>query len=135
MLSGRIAETMRMIHLDFRYLLSREEVVAKRSTFASTAIAPSVQGDQLAPTWPGRDNPTEARLPGSNSSKVKSNNVGNCRKKAPIAATIPIACTRPKINQYERFMPLLPSGIGHFVLNDLSALHYEFDSLKLGDVG
>jgi hypothetical protein len=25
--------------------------------------------------------------------------------------------------------------IRHFVLNDLSALHYEFDALKLGDVG
>ena len=89
----------------------------------------------MAPTWSGLDNPTETRVPGSNSSNVKSNNVGNCKIRAPIAATIPVACTRPKINQYERFMPLLPSGICHFVLNDLSALHYEFDPLKLGDVG
>ena len=30
---------------------------------------------------------------------------------------------------------LLRGVIRHFVLDDLSALHYEFDALKLGDVG
>jgi hypothetical protein len=32
-------------------------------------------------------------------------------------------------------VPLLRGVIRHFVLDDLSALHYEFDALKLGDVG
>lgn len=107
-----------MTHFDFRYLLSRKDVVVKRSEFARTAIALSVQGDQLAPTRPGRDNATEARVPGSNSSNATSSMDGNCKKKAPKAYIMPVACTMAKINQYLRFMSL-PLWHAHQIIPQL----------------
>ena len=68
-----------------------------------------------------------------------------------IRAARPIQCTRPCTKCLERKRALynatcigilnencpslLRGVIRDFVLNDLSTLHHEFDSLKLGDVG
>jgi len=41
----------------------------------------------------------------------------------------------PRRMPLQFFSSLLRGVIRHFVLDDLSALHYEFDALKFGDVG
>lgn len=69
-----------MTQFDFRSFESGNETVVKRSTFAATAIAHSVQGCQLVPGWPAISDGSQTRLPGSKSSKEKSNKVGNSNK-------------------------------------------------------
>jgi hypothetical protein len=71
--------------------------------FATTAITPTVQRDQLTPTRPGHDNATEARLPGSRYRNDTPKTNGSCKITAATQYIAPIACTTPKINQYLRF--------------------------------
>ena len=64
-------------HFDFWKLFIRKDAAVKRSTFARTAIAPSVQGDELAPIWPGRERMTAIRVPGNSKRRGARSSVGN----------------------------------------------------------
>ena len=85
-----------------------------------------VTGRRIPPGFPGGRRDNEAR---------RARFRAHCADHEVNVRPLPIASAKGFQYRCRGRQPLFRSVIGHFVLDDLSALHYEFDALKLGDVG